>query len=129
MIIAEGDPASAAFIDPGFWLNLGVAGAFLFFFLTGKIHSSREMDRVERAAATALLAQKEAHADAMQRSDDQVRQLMLERDRSNAERDEAIGVMRDFTMMAGTIFNSNPPTWKPRPAKPPRRGVPRDADE
>lgn len=125
MILADADTGTAAFANPAFWVNLGAVGVIACAFMAGKLHSTGEMDRIERANESALKAQKEAHADAMQRADDQVRQLMLERDRSNAERDEAIGVMRDFTLMAGTLFNSNPPTWRPKPQGT-RRGGPRD---
>lgn len=105
MILAEADP-SGAFVDPTFWVNLGAVGVICAAFMSGKLHSTKEVDRIDKS-----------HADAQQRSDDQVRQLILERDKANRERDEAISVMRDFTLMAGTIFDTNRPTWKPPPRK------------
>lgn len=117
------DPAQA-FSDPSFWLNAGALGVGFWFFMSGRLHSNREMERVESASSSAMTElrkqhettvkmQKDAHEQAMQRMDDHVRQLIIERDKANAERNEAIGVMRDFTMMAGAVLNQQPPNWRP----------------
>lgn len=112
------------YTSPAFWLNAGAIGVFLGLFLADKIHSQGALRRVQdandaaireltRQHEAAMLAQRSAHQDAMQRADDQVRQLIVERDKSNAERNEAIGVMRDFTLMAGAVLNQRP--WPPGP--------------
>jgi hypothetical protein len=125
-IVAEVDPGSSSAFTA--WLplvNLGLAGLFLFYFIVNKIHSHPELERVERANENALAelraqhqaaitAQKESHAAVMERMDDHVRALILERDKANAERNEAIGIMRDFTIAAGVVFsNQQPPQWQP----------------
>lgn len=125
------DPARA-FTDPAFWLNAGAVGAGFWWFMSGRLHSNGEMQRVEKSSTTAMSElraqhettiklQKDAHESAMQRMDDHVRSLIVERDKANAERNEAIGVMRDFTMMAGAVLNQQPPNW--RPPRPPQREV------
>lgn len=141
VLLAAAQDPEAAFTDPSFWLNAGALGAIAGLFVFGKLHSTRELDRVEEQTAktvadlikshqesTATLtkhhqesiaALKEAHAQQMQRMDDHVRSLIVERDRSNAERNEAVQVMRDFTMMAGAVLNKTPMGWGNRP--PPRR--------
>jgi hypothetical protein len=125
-ILADVDPGSSSAYST--WLplvNLGLAGLFLFYFIVNKIHSHPELQRVELANERALselraqhqaaiIAQKESHAAAMERMDDHVRALILERDKANAERNEAIGIMRDFTIAAGVVFsNQQPPKWEP----------------
>lgn len=127
--LAAADAAStpeAVFTDPSFWLNAGALGMGFWFFMSGRLHSNGELSRVETSNATALeelrkqheatvRMQKEAHESAMQRMDDHVRSLIVERDKANAERNEAIGVMRDFTMMAGAVLNQGPPqNWRPQ---------------
>jgi hypothetical protein len=122
-VIWAADAPAGGFADPSFLVNLGVAGAILVAFFSGRLHSTNEMDRVERACNLAAEAQKDAHDVVMQRLDDHIRRLIVERDRALAERDEMIGVMKDFTMMAGAVLNQDQP-WrqKPRSQPPPRRG-------
>lgn len=130
--LAADESPSADFTNPAVWVNLGVAGVFLAAFFAGKLHSNKEMGRVEAlnksaldaqltASKLAYEAQQRAQDSALQRLDDQVRQLLVERDRALAERDEMIGVMKDFTMMAGAVLNQEQPWRKPK-AQPPRRG-------
>jgi hypothetical protein len=117
---AGSGPADADYTSPGFLFNVGAVGFFLTLFLADKIHSQGALRRVQEADATALReltrqheaalsAQRSAHLDAMQRADDHVRALIVERDKANAERNEAVAVMRDFTLMAGAVLNSRPP--------------------
>ncbi len=131
--LAATESPAAEFADPAIWVNLGVAGVFLFAFFMGRLHSPAEMTRVEKAHAVAFEEQRKsqeaainAHRDAaeaaMQRLDDQVRQLILERDRALAERDEMIGVMKDFTLMAGAVLNQDQPWRRTAKNPPPRRG-------
>jgi hypothetical protein len=138
MVFAAPDDPVSAITDPGFLLNLGAVGFFLTLFLADKIHSQGALRRVEAAAEearnqraaslavmqaqheealkvhrqsheSAMRLQKEAHDSAMQRMDDHVRQLIVERDAANKERNEAVGVMRDFTLAAGAILHHRPP--------------------
>lgn len=126
-VLASATDPTGAISDPTFWVNLGAVGVFLGLFMADKIHSQGALRRVEHAAEqaaaqravslaalqaqheAAMKAQKEAHESAMQRMDDHVRALIIERDKANAERNEAVAVMRDFTLMAGAVLNQRPP--------------------
>lgn len=105
LILAANEPGTV-FSDPTFWINLGVAGVFLFMFVTGKIHPQSTLDKIEARAA------KDA-ADAKEREI----QLRGERDRALAERDEMIEVMKDFTHTASAILQfeqtRRPPQRRP----------------
>lgn len=118
--LAAADAPSQFFADPSFWLNAGALGVIAGLFVFDKLHSSGDLERVEEhtTVTVANLIKtndgtvrdlKEAHAQAIQRMDDHVRSLIVERDRANGERNEAIAVMRDFTMMAGAVLNQTPP--------------------
>ena len=124
-LFAAGETPAEAFFDPSFWVNLGLGGVFLFFFIMNKIHSHPELERVERGNEKALdelrkqheaaiRSQKESHEAAMERMDDHVRALILERDKANAERNEALTIIRDFSIAAGAVFGNQPPKWDPR---------------
>lgn len=129
--VATGDPGAAFATDPSFWLNAGALGAIAGLFTFGILHSDKEltgarvaskeaaeelrkqnlaaMDELRKQHSDTIRFQKESHAAAMERSDDHVRQLILERDQANKERNEAVAVMRDFTLMAGAVLNQRPP--------------------
>lgn len=95
--LAASDPAGgAAWADPAFWVNLGVAGAFLLLFATGRIHPQSTVDRLDKA----------------------MDRLCAERDRALAERDEMIEVMKDFTQTATAILQVE---TQPRRTAPRRR--------
>lgn len=106
MLAAAGEPGTV-FSDPTFWINLGVAGVFLFMFTTGKIHPQATVDKVERQALIAL-----------GKMDKQIDRLIEERDRALAERDEMIEVMKDFTHTASAILQFE---QQPRRPPPPSR--------
>jgi len=72
---------------------------------------AQAMDELRRQHEATIKFQKESHAAAMERMDDHVRLLILERDKANAERNEAVGVMRDFTLMASAILGNQRPPW------------------
>lgn len=121
--VAAGTNGDTDFTSPSFWVNAGAVGVFLGLFLADKIHSQGSLRRVQdanevalreltRLHEAALIVQRNAHQDAMQRADDHVRQLLIERDKANAERNEAVAVMRDFTLMAGAVLGQKPP-WPP----------------
>lgn len=80
--LAASDTGGELWADPSFWVNLGVAGAFLLLFATGRVHPQSTVDRLERDMA----------------------RLIEERNQALAERDEMIGVMKDFTHTASAIL-------------------------
>lgn len=93
--------------DPAAWINLGVAGAFLGAFLTGKVYSEKTITKIETERDRAVAA-------AEKRED----LLRIERDRALAERDEMIGVITDFNHTAAGMIQllggSSAPRTQPR---------------
>lgn len=102
--------------DPAAWINLGVAGAFLGAFLTGKVYSEKTITKIE--------TERDRAVEAAQRREDQLR---AERDRALAERDEMVGVITDFNHTAAGMLQVlqgvTPPPRAPQvPRTQPRRG-------
>lgn len=106
MILAAAEPV-AGFADPSFWVNLGVAGIFLFGFATDRIHSKGSMDRVEAQHNMALEKLEKQHEVQMSKLEKQNDRLIVERDRALAERDEMIEVMKNFTHAASGILQAS----------------------
>lgn len=84
-------PASA-FADPATWVNFGVLGVIFVGWIGGWLPSKSEVTRLE----------------------EDKKRLILERDRANAERDEAYEVIRDFNQMAAALLQKIP-TISPDP--------------